>query len=137
MSELLLPLRIYIEDTDAGRIVYHANYLKYFERARTEFMRAHGFGKGRIFNTDLMFVVHSLSTQYLKPAYLDDEIVATAKMIKLGSASIIFEQQARRGDELLCRAEVCIACVDKQRMRPQRIPAEIVATLSANLEETF
>lgn len=130
-GELLLPLRIYIEDTDAGRIVYHANYLKYFERARTEFMRAHGFGKGYIFSSELMFVVHSLSTEFLKPACLDDEVIATARIIKLGSASITFEQQLRRGEELLCRGEVCIACVDKQRMRVQRIPAAIVSTLSA------
>jgi tol-pal system-associated acyl-CoA thioesterase len=130
MSEFVLPLRIYIEDTDAGRIVYHVNYLKYFERARTEFMRAYGFGKGYIFNTELMFVVHSLSIDYLKPAQLDDELTATARMIKLGSASIIFEQQVRRGSDVLCRGEVCIACVDKQRLRPQRIPVEIAKTLS-------
>lgn len=131
MSELLLPIRIYIEDTDAGRIVYHANYLKYFERARTEFMRSQGFDKGYIFSADLMFVVHSMTTDFLKPAVLDDELIASAKIVKMGAASIVFEQQVRRGNEVLCRAEVCIACVDKQRMKAQRIPAEIVRKLSA------
>lgn len=135
MNELVLPLRVYIEDTDAGRIVYHANYLKYFERARTEFMRASGFGKGYIFSAELMFVVHSMTIEFLKPAVLDDELVATAKLVRLGKASIVFEQQVRRGAELLCRGEVCIACVGKQNLRAQRIPPPIFATLSALLPQ--
>ena len=119
------PLRVYIEDTDAGGIVYYVNYLKFMERARTEYLRSLGFAKKFIFNQDLMFIVHSVTAQYIKPASLDDELLATARLLKLGGASFLMEQLIFRGDELLCKGEVNIACVDKATMKPRRIPGEI------------
>lgn len=131
MSVTRLPLRVYIEDTDAGGIVYYVNYLKYMERARTEFMRAHGFDKRYIFNSDLMFVVHSLKADYRDSAELDDEIEATAEILHCGRAAILFRQQVWRDSQLLCDAEVKIACVAKNTRKPQRIPAEMLASLIA------
>ena len=128
------PLRVYIEDTDAGGIVYYVNYLKFMERARTELLRSQGFEKEFIFDADLMFVVHGLNSEYLKPARLDDQLVITAKVTRHGKAYLLMEQQVYRQNseirELLCRAEVKLACVDKQTIKPKRIPAELLSTLS-------
>ncbi len=132
MREFQLPLRVYIEDTDAGGIVYYVNYLKYMERARTEFMRWHGYGKGYIFSADLMFVVSEVQLKYLRPAQLDDELVATAQIARFGGANLLFEQSVRRGDEILCAGTVQVVCVDRHTMKPRRIPREIAAALRAS-----
>ncbi|MEP4146679.1 MAG: tol-pal system-associated acyl-CoA thioesterase [Halioglobus sp.] len=124
-QEFSLPLRVYIEDTDAGGIVYYVNYLKFMERARTEFMRNLGFGKDFIFNHDLMFVVRDAAIKYLKPAQLDDQLEATARIATLGGASIIFEQTVRRDGEDLARGELTIACVDRSGVSPRRIPKDM------------
>ena len=124
-QEFSLPLRVYIEDTDAGGIVYYVNYLKFMERARTEFMRSLGFGKDFIFNHDLMFVVRDAAVKYLKPAQLDDQLEATARIAVLGGASITFEQVVRRGGEDLARGELTIACVDRAGVSPRRIPKDM------------
>lgn len=116
------PLRVYIEDTDAGGIVYYVNYLKFMERARTEFLRSLGFDKQFIFTTELMFVVHSASCDYLKPAKLDDELIVTAHIVDSGASNLVMEQLVYRGDELLCRGEVKVVCVDKSSVKPRRIP---------------
>ncbi len=122
MNEFILPLRVYIEDTDAGGIVYYVNYLKFMERARTEFMRHCGFDKNWIFSSDRMFVVHALKADYKGPAVLDDELKATAKPIKKGKAYIVFQQQIFRGNTLLCDGEVKIVCVDRGTGLPTAIP---------------
>ena len=124
-QEFSLPLRVYIEDTDAGGIVYYVNYLKFMERARTEFMRNLGFGKDFIFNHDLMFVVRDAAIKYLKPAKLDDQLEATARIAGLGGASITFEQAVRRDGEDLARGELTIACVDRAGVSPRRIPKDM------------
>ena len=130
------PLRVYIEDTDAGGIVYYVNYLKFMERARTEYMRSQGFGKRFIFNADLMFVVHSLNCDYVKPARLDDELLVTAQVLNSGRVFLLMQQQVyrRAGDttaaELLCSAEVKLACVDKQTLKPRRMPDDMLAALT-------
>ena len=128
------PLRVYIEDTDAGGIVYYVNYLKFMERARTELLRSQGFEKQFVFDSDLMFVVHGLNSEYLKPARLDDQLVVTAKVIRHGKAYMLMEQQVYRQNnevrELLCRAKVKLACVNKQTVKPKRIPAELLSALS-------
>lgn len=123
------PLRVYIEDTDAGGIVYYVNYLKFMERARTEFMRSLGFDKNYIFAAELMFVVHSINSDYLKPARLDDELIATAGITKVGNAYILLEQHIYRGAELLCRGEVKIVCVDKASVSPIKMPDSMLAVL--------
>lgn len=127
MSEFFISLRVYIEDTDAGGIVYYVNYLKFMERARTEFMRHLGYGKTAIFDDEAMFVVASSSVQYLGSAVLDDTLQVTAKPLKAGRASILFEQCVSRIDEkggadILCRGEVKIACVHRQGRGPQPMP---------------
>jgi tol-pal system-associated acyl-CoA thioesterase len=124
------PLRVYIEDTDAGGIVYYVNYLKFMERARTEYMRSLGFGKLAIFNQQLMFVVHSVNAKYLKPAMLDDQLSATVRLLKAGAVRLQMEQLILRDGELLCKGEVEVACVDKDTMKPRRLPPEILGLLN-------
>ena len=131
IGEFSLDLRVYIEDTDAGGIVYYVNYLKFMERARTEYMRSMGFGKNYIFNHDLMFVVRDVVVQYLRPATLDDELVATASIRQLKGASMVMYQRVQRGQEVLAQGEVTIACVDRAGVKPRRMPADMVATLRA------
>jgi tol-pal system-associated acyl-CoA thioesterase len=128
-AEFSHKLRVYIEDTDAGGIVYYVNYLKFMERARTEFMRSLGFGKNSIFNYNLMFVVRDVAVTYMLPARLDDELEATARIAHLRGAGIVFHQSVRRGGELLAQGEVTIACVDRAEMKPRRLPPEMAARL--------
>ena len=128
-GEFSHKFRVYIEDTDAGGIVYYVNYLKFMERARTEFIRSLGYGKNHIFNLDLMFVVRDVAVSYLLPAQLDDELEATARITRLRGAGMVFEQCIRRGGELLAEGEVTIACVDRAGGKPRRLPAEMVARL--------
>jgi tol-pal system-associated acyl-CoA thioesterase len=131
MDEFRWPLRVYIEDTDAGGIVFYVNYLKYMERARTEFMRSHGFGKAAIFSSNLMFVVHGVNVQYHRPAMLDDELITTARIVEHRSAQLIFEQRILRGADELCGGQVDIVCVDRQTLKPKRIPEELLIALDA------
>jgi 4-hydroxybenzoyl-CoA thioesterase len=132
-EEFSLPLRVYIEDTDAGGIVYYVNYLKFMERARTEYMRSLGFGKKFIFNHDIMFVVKDARIDYRQPASLDDELVATAAVSVLGGASMVMQQSVRRNEEVLAAATIKIASVDRVNLKPLRIPAEMRRTLQQNL----
>ncbi|RLQ20327.1 tol-pal system-associated acyl-CoA thioesterase [Seongchinamella sediminis] len=129
-EEFSLPLRVYIEDTDAGGIVYYVNYLKYMERARTEYMRSLGYGKDYIFNHDLMFVVRDAAIRYLAPAQLDDELQASARITALGGASIVFAQTVRRAGQVLASGELTIACVDRNGVRPRRIPGDMRSRLA-------
>jgi len=124
-GEFSLPLRVYIEDTDAGGIVYYVNYLKFMERSRTEFMRSLGFDKNFIFNSDLMFVVRDVAVTYLKPAKLDDELVATAQVSQIKGATMTLQQSVRLAGEILAEGEVTIVCVSKSGMKPRRIPTLI------------
>lgn len=129
MNEFSCPIRVYIEDTDAGGIVYYVNYLKYMERARTEFMRSFGYGKQFIFEENLMFVVHSVDVRYQRPARLDDELTATARIAESGAAQLLFEQRILRGAELLCGGLVRVACVDSRTLKPRRIPKTLLAAV--------
>ena len=127
--EFQWPLRVYIEDTDAGGIVFYVNYLKYMERARTEFMRAHGFDKAAVFSTNLMFVVRDIAIDYRRPAKLDDELIATAHIGAQRATQLTFEQRILRGDEELCSGRVNIVCVDRTMLQPKRIPEELFMSL--------
>ena len=118
-------IRVYIEDTDAGGIVYYVNYLKFMERARTEFMRSCGFGKTAIFSEDKMFVVHSANVQYLGAARLDDVLSVTARPLKVARSNILFEQRVLRGEDVLCHGEIRIACVDRISGKPCAMPDEM------------
>ena len=127
-----LPVRIYIEDTDAGGIVYYVNYLKFIERSRTELLRALGYGKTAILENGLLLVVHSLDAQYLAPARLDDEVIATAAVIKIARSYVVFKQSVIRGDKVLFTATAKIACVNSN-MKPCALPATIKASLESYL----
>ena len=127
--EIAIPVRVYIEDTDAGGIVYYVNYLKFMERARTELMRSLGYGKAAIFADDLMFVVHSLNANYHASATLDDELQVTAKVTKVGKVAVVFEQTISCGDQVLCSGEVKVACVRRSNQKPASMPPHLLAQL--------
>lgn len=114
-----LKIRVYYEDTDAGGVVYYANYLKYFERARTEWLRHLGVDQSRLATTEgRLFVVKNVEIQYRRPARLDDELTMHTEASHIGRASIRFDQRALCGDELLCSASVTVCCVDATSFRP-------------------
>jgi acyl-CoA thioester hydrolase len=124
------PVRVYYEDTDAGGIVFYANYLKFFERARTEWLRAAGIGQQELRDRQgALFVVKSTSLDYHAPARLDDQLQLTLTIEKLGRASVQFVQQAWRGETLLTSASVKIGCVDAATMRPRSLPDEAAAKM--------
>ena len=118
-------LRVYIEDTDAGGIVYHANYLRYMERARTEFIRYLGFPRLETIDTRVMFVVHSLSMQYLQAARLDDELTVTARPQRIGKTFLDFEQVIHRAETVLSRGDVRVACIWSDRPRSAPLPPSL------------
>jgi len=125
-------VRVYYEDTDAGGIVYYANYLKFFERARTEWLRSLGIDQQTLRDQHgAIFVVRSASVDYLASARLDDEVTLTLGIEKLGRASIQFVQQAWRGDTLLAGAAVKVGCVDAVSLRPRSVPELAAATMRA------
>ncbi len=133
------PVRIYWEDTDAGGIVFYANYLKFFERARTEWLRSLGLGQQSLRElTGGMFVVSDAQLRYLRPARLDDELIVTATVQECGRACLTIRQQAllkteqttESGPVLLCEGTVRIGWVQADTLRPARIPGHLLETLS-------
>jgi acyl-CoA thioester hydrolase len=130
MSAFAFPVRVYYEDTDAGGIVFYANYLKFFERARTEWLRAAGVEQHALREeTGVMFVVADTRLRYLAPARLDDLLTITVTPEPAGRASLVVRQQALRGDTLLCEGEIRIGCVRATDLKPQRLPDPVVAAL--------
>lgn len=127
------PVRVYIEDTDAGNIVYYVNYLKFMERARTEFMRTLGYDKPAFLSGGRLLVVHSANTRYLRPALLDDALQVSAEVSKLARSYLVFRQCVTRGQELLCEADIKVACVRQSDMRPVPFPEDVQAALAAQL----
>ena len=134
-----LPIRIYWEDTDAGGIVFYANYLKFFERSRTEWLRAAGVGQQQLRElTGGMFVVSDAQLRYHRPARLDDELIVTAQLQETGRASLTIGQQALLKPEqmtdsrpvLLCEGTIRIGWVDAATMRPARMPGFLLEQLS-------
>lgn len=125
------PIRVYWEDTDAGGIVFYANYLKFFERARTEWLRSLGVEQGALREAaGGMFIVSETSVRYLAPARLDDELSVTAALEASGRASLIIAQQASRGATLLAEGSIRIGWVDAATLRPARIPESILDVLN-------
>jgi acyl-CoA thioester hydrolase len=119
-------LRIYWEDTDAGGVVYYANYLKFLERGRSEWLRALGVDQPRLrVERGLQFVVVSVAVEFLRPAMLDDEVLVTAALAKLTGATIEFKQSIWRGDVQLIDATVRCACLDSATLRPRPIPKDL------------
>jgi acyl-CoA thioester hydrolase len=123
-------VRVYWEDTDAGGIVFYANYLKFFERARTEWLRALGIGQQNLREqTGGMFVVSETQVKYLQSAKLDDLLRITAQLQTSGRASLTIAQQAWRGDQLLCEGTIRIGWVQVQDLKPARIPSSVLERL--------
>jgi len=126
----VLPVRVYIEDTDAGGIVFYANYLKYFERARTEFIRFKGYELRSSLAENISFVVHSLDIKYLKPAKLDDLVQVTVELQKMGKTFFIFRQQVLNEDGLcLVEGHVKVACVHLDTAKPRTLPESLAVAL--------
>ena len=133
MTVFSLNIRVYIEDTDAAGIVYYVNYLKFMERARTEYLRHIGFGH-YLLTEDYLFVVRKAQIDYKQPAKMDDELRVTAQIIKQGKASLVFEQCIYRQDTLLARAEINIACVAKESLKPCALPIRLTDLLAQNYD---
>jgi len=130
MADFRHTLRVYWEDTDAGGVVFFANYLKFFERARSEWLRALGFGQERLrTDTGAVFVVADTAVRYLRPARLDDELQVTVRVVDAGRATMTIAQQAWRQGELLAEGHIRIGCVDAGTFKPRRIPNELLRTL--------
>lgn len=123
MNNFIWPVRVYYEDTDAGGVVFYANYLKFFERARTEMLRAMGYEQDELIATEgIIFVVCSVQVDYLSPARFNEQLQVSAKVSLAKKASLTFEQFITRGDDVLCKGIIRIACLDAQTMRPKAIP---------------
>ena len=135
-AEFSLPIRVYIEDTDAGGIVYYVNYLKYLERARTELMRTFGLERAAVSDAGWNFVVSDVSLSYKEPARLDDQLHATAVISAVGGATINFHQTVRRDDAVLVAGHIQIACVDRGTGRPTRLDAALRKQIEATLAVT-
>ena len=128
------PVRVYYEDTDAGGVVYYANYLKFTERARTEWLRSRGFEQPDLAREHrIVFVVRALSIEYLKPARFDDALQVTVELIKVGAGQMDLVQRVMRGQEALATATVKIVCVNLDTMRPVRLPHALATSIRAVL----
>ena len=127
-----IPVRIYYEDTDAAGVVYYANYLKFFERCRTEWMRRVGHDQSDLARDErIAFVVKSVHCEYLQPARLDDPLTVGLEVEKLGRAQVVFRQHVRRGEEELVTGTVQIVCVNVDKMKTAPIPDFLRSKLEA------
>ncbi len=129
------PVRIYWEDTDAGGVVYHAQYLAFMERARSEWMRAQGFGQELLRSRDdLVFVVRAMEIDFRAPARLDDQLEVSVALVECRGASFVVAQQVLRGDALLIDAKVKIAALAASSFRPRPIPESLMSELKSLVE---
>lgn len=137
MENFRWPVRVYYEDTDAGGVVYYANYLRFFERARTERLRSLGFEQDEVRLQDgVLFAVKSIHVDYKLPARFNEELLVSADVVRLKRASLIFEQEItskNSGESVLCAATVRIACVDENELRPRTIPGVIYGRIKRDL----
>jgi len=123
MTEFTWRARVYWEDTDGGGVVFYANYLKYMERARTEWLRSRGHAQSELAEKHgLVFAVVEVKLNYRKPARLDDQLDISCVPVPEGRASLRFQQTVRRGDTVLVEGEVRVACVDARTFRPRGLP---------------
>ncbi len=121
-----ITCRVYWEDTDGGGVVYYANYLKFLERCRTEWLRALGIDQWRLrTERGLQFAVVEVNVKYLRPAQLDDEIRIDAQLMRMTPASFFFAQGISRAGEPLVRATTRVACLDSQTLKPRAIPSDL------------
>jgi acyl-CoA thioester hydrolase len=131
MAAFVHRLRVYWEDTDAGGVVFYANYLKFFERARTEWLRALGVQQQALREaTQAVFIVTDTRVSYRAPARLDDELAVSVELRQAGRAQMLIAQQARRGETLLAEGEIRIGCVDAGTFKPRRIPNAVLDVIA-------
>ncbi len=131
------PIRVYYEDTDAGGVVYHANYLKFAERARTELLRVLGFGnKALAENAGFIFVVRHINADYFKTAHLDDLLDVKTNASHIKNSSFILKQRVVRDESLIFSADVTLVCVDKNTYKPVRLPDDLRQGFSTYLKES-
>lgn len=143
-NTFLLPIRVYYEDTDAGGVVYHSNYINYFERARTEWLRQLGYELDELARDEqLIFVVRALNCEYLLPARFNDELFVSASIIEMGNTSILFEQKVMRlpnkNDRtkenqnciILAKGTVTVVSVDSVKFRAKRLPKTLLETIQS------
>jgi len=130
-----LPIRVYIEDTDAGGIVFHAKYLHYMERARTEWVRSQGVGLRAGLEDNISYVVQRMNLHYVVPARLDDQLLATAEPIASSRVWMTFRQQVLRAADrqLMCEAEVRVACIALDTGKPRRLPENMQSILNKTI----
>lgn len=122
------PVRVYYEDTDASGVVYHARYVAFFERARTEMLRQHNFHQQQLLSEQVAFVVRRMTVDYLATARLDEQLEVQSEITSLRGASLTFAQRIVNSDgALLSQADVLIACIDPHQMKPRALPKSIVA----------
>ena len=137
MKHIRFPVRVYWEDTDAGGIVYHANYLRFMERARSDMLRRIGFGqneqRGR--EDGVLFVVASLNITYHRGAVLDDDLGVITSIEKLGHASMIFEQRIMRGEEPIATGKVRVGVIGAKSYAPTPLPDDLYKTIKAFMSE--
>lgn len=130
MAVFCWPVRVYWEDTDAGGVVYYANYLKFLERARSEWLRALGFEQPELIaQHGGMFVVRRVEADYLSPARFNDSLVVEAEVVEAGRASLVMRQRILRGDRCLLTANVTLAWVGDKNFKPGKIPPEILKSI--------
>lgn len=124
-NEFSIPIRVYIEDTDAGGIVYYVNYLKYMERARTELLRSRGLSKPAVLEEGMLLVVASAKVDYKKSARLDDMLTVSAVIQKRARSYVLFQQRVLRDGVCLCESEIKVACVNRVTMKPCAFPERV------------
>lgn len=125
------PVRVYWEDTDAGGVVYYANYLKFMERARSEWLRAHGFEQDELRDgAGVVFVVRRVEIDYLSPARFNEQLDVSVNLHEMGRVSLSVRQELMRGSNCLARADVTLACVDATRFKPVKMPASLLQALT-------
>jgi acyl-CoA thioester hydrolase len=130
MPAFIWPIRVYWEDTDAGGVVYYANYLRFLERARSEWLRALGYGQDALRESEgVVFVVRALRLEFLRPARLDDELIVTVVLAARRRASLLMRQTIQRGATVLLDAEVKVACVTAADFRPRAVPDALVEAM--------
>jgi acyl-CoA thioester hydrolase len=123
---LKLQLRVYYQDTDAGGVVFHAQYLAFMERARTEMLNEKGIDLAHVAERQrTLFMVREIAAKYHLPARLNDMLSVSAEVVRMGRASLVFRHRVERGQELLVEADVTVALVDRDRMKPTRMPQEL------------
>lgn len=132
-NHFTFPIRVYMEDTDAGGIVYHANHIKYMERTRTEWLRASGFDH-YWHQKDYNFVIHEIAVKYHRPILMDDLITVTARVISCKAASFCLQQEIYRDEILLASGSATIACLSKD-MRPQKLPEQLHAMILQQVQQ--